>query len=79
VPKPTAASAASPIDARPAARHSGSGSRAASTTPGTARRTPRVDTSPGSSPWASPPAIGTSTPRAPIVATMLIEPSAIAR
>ena len=48
MPKPTAASAASPTDARPAARHSGSGSRAARTTPGIAsddpggRQQPRV-------------------------------------
>ena len=79
VPKPSAASAASPMAARPAARHSGSGSRATSTTPTIPATTPIAWIAAGSSPAARPPAIGTTTPSAPIVATTLTEPSAIAR
>ena len=47
----------------PRGRHSGS-ARAASTTPGTSRR-PRSTPGRESSPWASPPAIETGTPRGP--------------
>ncbi len=79
VPKPSAASAARPTEALPAARHSGSGSRETSTTPAIATAAPRAWIAAGSSPCASPATTGTMTPSAPIVATTLTEPSAIAR
>ena len=79
VPKPSAAKPARPTAARPAARHSGSGSRATTTTPAIASTAPIIWIAAGCSPLTSPAITGTSTPRAPIVATTLTEPSAIAR
>jgi hypothetical protein len=78
-PKPSAAKPASPIDTRLADRHSGSGSRATSTVPTIPSPTPASCSALGCSPFSRPPMTATSTPRAPIVATTLTDPSAIAR
>ena len=81
-PKPTAATSASPIDARPSgatAASSDGGSRAASTTPPQASTMPATCSAPGRSPDARPTSTGIATPVAEIGATMLIVPIASAR